>query len=251
MTTLDTHAHVEPDIAAPELEMLGAHIVAMTRTLDEYETVQHRRDKTTTWGLGCHPGLARHSKTFDPERFRELMATAAVIGEVGLDGSSRVPLDLQVENLASILRMLADTPLVTSLHSAGATSRLIGLLEKHPLPGLVLHWWRGTSAETTRVVDLGCYFSVNSRDLKAPAVVGIVPRERVLTETDHPFGDRSEPSPRRPGHMPRIVSALADAWGATPAEVIQQTWRNWRDLSLATQTADRLPPSFQRELLGA
>jgi TatD DNase family protein len=248
---LDTHAHIKPDIAPHELDALDAYVVAVTRTPAEYQTVQHRDDQTTVWGLGCHPGLARASKAFDADTFEQLMATAALIGEVGLDGGSRVPMDLQTANLATILRTLERTPLVASLHSAGATRQLVSLLEQHAPPGLVLHWWRGTREETACAVELGCYFSVNSRDLKNPSVVGVAPRDRILTETDHPAGDRSEPPPRRPGHMPKITSALAGAWATTPDEVRAQVWRNWRTVTLATQTADRLPPAFQLELLRA
>ena len=41
---LDTHAHIEPDIAPAELVALRSCIVAVTRTLSEYETTRSRSD---------------------------------------------------------------------------------------------------------------------------------------------------------------------------------------------------------------
>lgn len=250
-TPLDVHAHVLPDIPPGELTALAAHVVAVTRTPDEYETVRHRDDPTTVWALGCHPGLAGPQKKFDPDRFRQLAATAAVVGEVGLDGSSRVPLELQTANLTTILAILADTPLVTSLHSAGTTTELVDVIERHPTRGLVLHWWRGSPDDTRRALDAGCYFSVNSRELRKPAVLGVAPKDRILVETDHPFGDRSEAQPRRPGHMHKTLTALAERWDVTYDEAVRRTWVNWRDLAVATATADRLPASFRTEMLAA
>lgn len=246
---LDAHAHVQTDIAPRELDLLDAYVVAVTRTPDEFEAASGRDDATTVWGLGCHPGLARPQKQFDAVTFQRLMGRAAVVGEVGLDASSRVPLDAQTANLTTVLKMLEDTPLVASLHSAGATAPLIELLEQHAPPGILLHWWRGTPDETRRAVELGCYFSVNSRDLAKPAVVGVAPPDRILTETDHPAGDRGEPTPRRPGNVPKITAALAAAWDMTPEQATRQVWRNWRALVLSTNTIERLPEAFQRRSL--
>lgn len=248
---LDVHAHVRPDIAPEELTALRAHVIAVTRTPDEYEAVRQRQDPTTVWALGCHPGLAGANKKFDADRFRHLATTAAVIGEIGLDGSSRVPLELQTANLTMILDMLAETPLVASLHSAGATSELVDVIERHPTPGLILHWWRGAPDDAHRALDSGCYFSINSRELQKPAVLGIAPKDRILVETDHPFGDRTESQPRRPGHMDRTLATLAARWDVPFDEAVRQTWVNWRDLSTATITADRLPASFRTEMLSA
>jgi TatD DNase family protein len=54
----------------------------------------------------------------------------------------------------------------------------------------VLHWFTGTKAEARRAVELGCYFSVNAQMLetdKGRDLVGILPNDRLLTETDGPF----------------------------------------------------------------
>ena len=251
MTPLDAHAHVQPGIAPSELTALDAHIVAVTRSPDEYDQTVNRADLTTTWALGCHPSLATPQKNFDPDRFGRLLASAAVVGEIGLDGSSRVPLDTQAAVLQQIFGMLKEIPRVSTVHSAGATAELIRLLAEIQPGGVILHWWRGDQEETVRALALGCYFSINSRELAKPRVLGLVPRDRILTETDHPSGDRSEKPPHRPGNMRRTVAALAEHWGVSPDEVVGQTWQNWRTLSLSTGTADLLPQSFKAQMLRA
>ena len=251
MTPLDTHAHVQPDISPSELTALNANVVAVTRSPDEYAQTLDRRDPTTTWALGCHPSLATPLKNFDPDRFRSLLKSTAVVGEIGLDGSSRVPVATQTAVLQQILEMLQGAPRVSTVHSAGATEEIVELLADTRPNGVILHWWRGDEEQTRHALTLGCYFSVNSREIDRPRVIGIVPRDRILTETDHPSGDRSERPPRRPGNMSRTVAALAEHWDVGPAEVVRQTWENWRTLCLSTGTADLLPRSFKAQMLRA
>lgn len=251
MPPLDTHAHVQPGISPYELEILGAHVVAVTRSPDEYAQTLDRTDPTTTWALGCHPALARPQKSFDRKRFRNLLDTAAVVGEIGLDGSSRVPMGTQTDVLRMILEMLRGTARIATVHSAGATGQVLRLLASVRIEGVILHWWRGTEDQTRAALELGCFFSVNSREIDRPRVIGIVPRDRILTETDHPSGDRAEPPPRRPGNMGRTIAALSERWNVPQDEVVRQTWQNWRDLGLSTGTADLLPRSFNTNMLRA
>ena len=93
---LDTHAHIEPDIAAAELAGLRSCVVAVTRTLSEYAQTLGRPDRSVVWGAGCHPGLVREVKNFKESRMRDAIATTPVIGEVGLDGAARTPMESQL-----------------------------------------------------------------------------------------------------------------------------------------------------------
>jgi TatD DNase family protein len=114
---LDTHAHVEPDIAHADLVALRSCVVAVTRTLSEYAKTRGRLDPSVVWGAGCHPGLAREVTGFSASRMKEAIATTPVIGEVGLDGAARTPMESQLAALRGILKVTAEAPRVLSLHS--------------------------------------------------------------------------------------------------------------------------------------
>lgn len=248
---LDAHAHVQTGIHPDELRILDAYIVAVTRSPDEYAQTLNRTDPTTTWALGCHPALATPQKNFDPHEFQRLLDNAAVIGEIGLDGNSRVPMETQRQILESIFGMLHETPRIATVHSVGATDELLELLADARPDGVILHWWRGTEDQTREALETGCYFSVNSREIDKPRVIGVVPADRILIETDHPTGDRSERHPRRPGNMTRTIAALADHWDVTHSEVVRRTWENWRNLAMTTGSAELLPRSFKSEMFRA
>ena len=206
---LDLHAHVDPSISENDLYELGAVVFAVSRSLDEAATVLRRDDELTVWGVGCHPSLVGAHRDFDADRFDELLDSTVLAGELGLDGKSRVPLTTQISTLRTALAVLARKPRIVSLHNYAATHALLDELERIDSPGRVLHWWLGDSALTVRAVELGCYFSVPpSAAARRPDLLEAIPLDRVLTETDHPFGDRRS-SGARPGNVDAVERALA------------------------------------------
>jgi TatD DNase family protein len=246
---LDMHAHIDPTMSRLQLEQLGAVVFAATRTPAEFAEVWNRADLVTVWGLGCHPGLTEAVGQFDDAKFRELMQQAPFIGEVGLDGRSPVPLDQQLAVFRSVLRFIQESPRIVSIHSARATGRVIDCLEEIPVHGAVLHWWLGTPAETKRAVDAGCFFSVNLA--MAPAKLEHVPLDRVLTETDHPYGNRSGVGRRQPGTVADVESKLAEHYGVTADAVRSTVWVNLSRLVEQTGVGTMLSGPVQKMLVAA
>ena len=244
---LDLHAHVDTGIEAAELSALQAIVFAVTRSLDEAEQALKRSDKTTIWGVGCHPGLVGVQKAFDPKRFQALAEVTPYVGEIGLDGASRVPMDMQRHTLAGALGVLQQSPRITSLHSYKATSEILSLIAEFPQPGLILHWWLGTEGETARAVELGCYFSVNRSSARRRDRLAWIPLDRVLPETDHPFGDKGR-GPRRPGEVGHVEAALAEAHGLSTAKVRVRTWQTLASIVQETRTSRLLPEWIRRQL---
>jgi len=235
------HAHIEADIAAADLLELRSLIFVATRSLDEAATALDRSDPWAVWGVGCHPGLVGVQKAFDPARFAGLIARTPYVSEVGLDGTSRVPLDSQRVTFEAILTTLQANQRITSIHSYSATEAVLDCLTARPIQGAVLHWWLGDPEQTSRAIDLGCYFSVNASMLRRPELLGALPFARVLAETDHPFGDRPVNRGRRPGNVGNVEQAIALLHGFDQDGVRQAMWRNLADLVRLTRCGALLP----------
>lgn len=248
---LDLHAHIDPKVRPADLERLGAVVFAATRSLDEYESVRGRRDQVTIWGLGCHPGVPDAQRAYDPSRFAELITSTAYVSEVGIDRRSMVPLNTQKQVLSSIVDCLQAAPRIVSIHSSGATAAVLDVLEKHRIRGAVLHWWRGSEAQTRRALELGCWVSLNAAGMRYPDDVAAIPLDRVLTETDHPSGDRGSSTPRQPGAVGAVESALAQIHGISATEVRQLVWWNLGRLVDEAGVLDLLPLPVQRMLAAA
>jgi TatD DNase family protein len=246
---LDMHAHIEAAIAPSELDRLGACVLAVTRSLAEYADVTKRRDRSVMWGVGCHPSLAMAVRSFSWEAFQAALASAAVVGEVGLDGAAMVDLSRQQAVFEDVISAVVQTPRIVSVHSFRATSQVLTTLERHQPKGVVLHWWLGNEEETRRAIALGAYFSVNASQVSKWAGLGALPKDRLLTETDHPFGDRREASPRRPGNIGLVERGLSESLGIRPDEVRHLTWQNFARLVDELHIHELLPHQFQVQLL--
>lgn len=245
---LDVHAHLSADISGEEVRKLGAFVLAVTRSLDEYEMVSQRKDRRTLWGVGVHPGLARSVKNFDATTFSRLLRTTPFIGEIGLEGSSRVPMAEQVCVFRAMLAQLQDQPRIVSVHSSGAHFQVLRELHRTPVKGVVLHWWTGTPELTEEAVRLGCHFSVPPAMITSRNALEHIPPGRVLFETDHPYGDRKALGGARPGAVALSESGLAKLWGVQPQEARIRSWLTLRALLDDVDARTRLDTTWQAVL---
>lgn len=245
---LDLHAHVDTSIDSADLDELDAVVFAVTRSLDEARTALTRDDEGTVWGVGCHPAVASSHNGFAIDAFSGLLDHFAFVGEIGLDGKARVPLARQQESLRQMLQALQSRPRIVSLHSAGATAAVLDALEATPVRGAILHWWLGTDTSTARAVDAGCFFSLNASSVERHRrLLDNIPLDRLLTETDHPYGDRRT-RPQRPGNVKPVEDAIASHHGMTPAQTRQIMWDNLHRLVQQTGS-EPLLPSAVRDLV--
>lgn len=235
---LDAHAHLALDIEPSAVRALGAFIFAMTRSVDEYAQVSERRDVRTVWGVGTHPGLVGINKAFDVEAFTSSLASTPLVGEVGLDGSSRVPIAAQVKVFRSILTELQKQPRIVSVHSSGAQFQVLRELHRTPISGVILHWWTGSPELTEEAVRLGCFFSLPPAMMSSADALRLIPLERIFPETDHPYGDRYTRGNKRPGGVDEVEQRLAHLHEVEPRDIRIQCWKNLRSLINSLGVAD-------------
>jgi TatD DNase family protein len=120
-----------------------------------------------------------------------------------------------------------------SIHSRGAPSAVLDALERQRTSGVpILHWFSGTKTELARADALGCWFSVGPamlRSRKGRELAAAMPVDRMLTETDAPFG-RDGDSPLMPWQAYDCLNELADLKGLTVDILRRQLIANLRRL---------------------
>jgi TatD DNase family protein len=249
---LDAHAHVMTTIEARELRAVRSVVFAVTREPSEWDAAAGRRDELCIWGLGCHPGVPAAIAAFDAEKLGSQITATPLIGEVGLDGGSSVPMADQRRVFREVLEVANTSSRLVSIHSVRASALVLDELDKAGgVSGAILHWWRGSASETRRAVELGCYFSLNGAEAVRPKVLDALPVDRVLTETDFPHSQRSDKCADKPGGVQTIEDALANAWDVGRYEARRQVWTNLSVLCSATRTATLMPRRIQGSLLSA
>jgi len=247
LLTLDAHAHLAPNLSPEECKATGA-VLAMTLSLDEAEKVICHGESYITWGVGCHPRKKESQAAFNVDQFLEIVMGTAVVGEIGLDSGSTVPLEVQRANFRTALEVIHDHPRLVSIHSYRATGLVLVELRRIPVSIPVLHWWTSTAAETSEAVELGCYFSIHSAIARHSKFRTRVPPERILVESGHGYRD---PPAAIPCRIEWVENLVAQQLKCGVGEVRRVVWCNLARIIRETDTLSLLPSLFARLLCEA
>jgi TatD DNase family protein len=187
--------------------------------------------------LGLHPQLVAEREN-ELSIFERYLSDARYVGEVGLDAGPRFYRSFAAQErvFERILRTCAEQgSKILTVHSVRAVSKVLNHIER-ALPQdrgrIVLHWFTGTAAEARRAIALGCYFSINGEMLRSPKhrqLVGNLPLDRLLTETDGPFVEH-DGRPLRPRDVGKTVGELAVLRDLVPNAMEEAILQNLRRL---------------------
>lgn len=238
--SLDAHAHVDP-----VARVAGAgFVLAMTLSAGEAAEALARREARVVWGVGCHPRRARAVRAFDRDELDALAARTPVVGEIGLDATSRVPHAEQLAAFRGALAVARARGRVVSVHPHKTSGAVLDELRRRMPPGVILHWWSGNAEETRRAVRLGCYFSVH-RAVARRLVWRDVPPERLLIESDIGYGERPATIPSLVGRTEEMLAARV---GSDAATVRANAWVALGALIRASSTRRLWPRGFLDEV---
>ncbi|MCJ2054520.1 Qat anti-phage system TatD family nuclease QatD [Methylobacterium sp. J-070] len=240
---IDFHCHLDlyakPAEVIAEVARRGTYVLAVTTTPKAFEGNLRYVSEVARIrvAVGLHPELVK-------ERHHEVglvcatLARTRYVGEVGLDGSPdhRPSMELQREVLRRILGACASQGgRIVSLHSRMAASQVLDEIEIAGAAAMgtpVLHWFSGSLKELGRAAGLGCWFSVGPAMLASRngrTLASLMPRDRVLPETDGPFG-QADGNPLSPWDAENVVPALAELWGEPKQAVATVMTSNLRRL---------------------
>jgi TatD DNase family protein len=245
----DTHCHLQ-ELADADEAIARAGAAGITRMLlagvgpdawQRDDALAARHD--ALWlSYGLHPQLVA---TLDDaacdeivralgERLAHRGARVVAVGEIGLDGvgERRASIDRQERVFRAQLALARTHALPVALHVLREHPRALAILRAEPLPaGGVLHSCSASPELALQYVALGFHVSFSGSvtwhrgDNKAARAAAVVPRERLVVETDAP--DQT-PEPHRPGRnepafLVAIVQAIAHLWGVDFAEAARVT----------------------------
>jgi TatD DNase family protein len=146
------------------------------------------------------------------------------IGEVGLDfeqeGSpSR---DAQVERLHQLFSLAVDLDLPVSIHNRGAATELVKLIAGHPGLRGVMHYFALEWDQAEPFLNLGFYLSFAGLVTRPSRhalreVVRQCPADRLLLETDSPYGNAHKRMgvPNRPEYLIDTAELVAELRGVS------------------------------------
>jgi TatD DNase family protein len=236
---IDTHCHLDlypdPSSVAEQANAGSFTVICVTNTPSAFERAYpHVRSfSNIRLAIGLHP-LAVADSQGEWQRFQELVQKTSYVGEVGLDFSpAGAPTkSLQLSAFRFVLTSIRTLPRFVTIHSRGAESAVIELLEELANGPMVFHWYSGSVTNLDRALSLGHYFSINPAMLtsaKGRRVIERIPQNRIFLETDGPFvkvGGRSA----IPADVAHVAAGLAQIWGVSLIEARKQINSNLWEL---------------------
>jgi TatD DNase family protein len=238
---VDFHCHLDlyPNFLemVAECERRKIYTLAVTTTPRAWQR-NSKLTKPTKYvraALGLHPQVVAEFH-YEVDALCDLIPEARYVGEIGLDGSPKYAdsFSMQKDVLDKILFSCVENGgRIISLHSRGATSEVLNMLENHKKSGTpILHWFSGSLRELKLAIALGCWFSVGVAMLsskKGLELAANMPKNRLLTETDGPFTQQNG-KPYMPWDVEIAVKKLALIWKQDAEEVKSQIAANLKFL---------------------
>ena len=186
--------------------------------------------------VGTHPHDAEEMKDEDLARFEEMAQDDKVkaVGEIGLDYFYDLsPRDVQKKRLRDQLALAENLRLPVIIHDREAHEDTLNILREVPRVTGVVHCYSGSPEMARILLDMGYSLSFtgaitfkNAR--RALETLAIMPRERIMIETDSPY---LAPVPYRgkrndSGYVHLVAEQIARTLELTEQEVEQLTWDN-------------------------
>lgn len=147
--------------------------------------------KFIKFALGFHPQEIASNK-LSIRDFRQCINRTDYIGEVGVDlsvkyaGSEKI----QLNNFTTIIELAKQYNKLTSIHVRNSEDKVIEIIDNIRPIKCIVHWFTGNEEQLKALVDLGCYFSLNTHMIissKQVERVRNIPKDRILVESDGPF----------------------------------------------------------------
>lgn len=238
---IDFHAHLDlypdPNLVIEEAIQRKMYILSVTTTPSAwpgtYTLAKHYSRIRTS--LGLHPQIA-HERISELPLFDKYIDETSYVGEIGLDGS---PLYSEYwSQQVTVLKHILNTcnrsgGKILSIHSLRAVNEVIEIFDKYPDVGIpVLHWFTGTKEELHRAIDRGFWFSVGPAMLKSKRskdLVKLIPKNRILTESDGPFAKIKGKSVM-PWDVKNAIDDLSEIWGSDYPETKDILLSNFRNI---------------------
>lgn len=238
---LDTHCHLDqyenPLAVAKDCERKKIFVIAVTNLPGMFEEANYflRDFKYVKPALGFHPLLANEYR-HELKKVKELIDYTKYIGEIGLDFSQEGKYfqAAQIESFKFILGCLKGKRKFLTLHSRGAESLILDIMEEFQVEGAVLHWYSGSLKILERAISLNYFFSINPAMINSPngkKIIDRIPKDRILTETDGPFV-KVKGKPAMPENVELIHNYLSNLWKQDTKKVIEQIKYNFESIKI-------------------
>jgi TatD DNase family protein len=243
----DTHAHIcdasfdadREQVLARAAEAGVGAIVAVGENMDDAgkNLALARRFPILRPAAGLYPTILDTAAAEEMSDFiRTNRSRLCAVGEVGLDFwvmKEEEEKGLQREIFSSFVRLAGELNLPLNVHSRSAGRHAVRMLLDDGAERVHLHAFDGKFSAALPAVEAGYYFSVPPsivRSRQKQKLVGHLPLDRLLVETDSPVLGEDPDARNEPANLPVSIRAISDIKRIPQEEVISAVAENTEKL---------------------
>ena len=242
MRIYETHAHLDfDDYNKDRAEVINACFKAGIEKIinigTDAKTTQNSINLSEKYSAikatgGYHPSTVQH---YDENLLRSFLKhkNIVAVGEIGLDYYRLYnPIDMQKKVFEAQLKIAVEFGLPIVIHDREAHEDCMNILEKYNPPKVVFHCFSGDVNFAEKVLNNGWYISITGvvtyKNNNLDAVIRIVPKDKLMIETDCPY---LTPVPNRgkrnsPEYLIYVIQKIAEILNVPPKLVAEQTFKN-------------------------
>lgn len=199
--------------------------------------------------VGVHPHEADSFQSTDIDSLRSLASNECVkaIGEAGLDYNRNYALrDNQIYAFEAQLELAAELSMPIFVHERDAANDMLSILARYrqKVDKIVVHCFTGDEVTLKAYLELDLHIGITGwicderRGIHLREIVSLIPRERLMIETDSPYlmprdfpNKKSLQSSRRnePCTLAHIAATIAFCRGESFETLAEHTTRTSRD----------------------
>lgn len=236
MKMLDAHIHLDfyDDIntilqTIQKNEIQAVFVTHLPELFEQYQS-QMALYPNISLALGYHPILVNVYE-LQKQLFLKLKDSATFIGEVGLDYSITSSQRLRAKQRDAFTFVCKNVDnQVLSIHSRRAEVDVLHILKENGVKNAIFHWYTGSETLIADILAQGYFFSVNPMMLRSTKGIDIlknIPLNRLLIETDGPFG-KYKGQIVSPTHLKSVYKDFSDFYKIN--NIFDIVWNNYCSL---------------------
>lgn len=227
MDYADSHLHPN-GVEYPGSES-AALLSVCAAQFSDWDAISGLKDERFARSYGVHPWYSESWGDGSVEKLREMLERDpdANIGEIGMDEAKGPSMVDQARCFEEQFMLASELGKVVSIHSVRAENYVLAAVKRNHkgCKAVVLHSFSAPSNYVKSFSKYDCYFSISPRILSkqapvAKAVLELIPRDRLLLETDSPDSGQDFVSAED------FISKVAGLLSVDPAELARTTLEN-------------------------
>lgn len=251
MKLFDSHCHLDdpafdPDLGDVIARARNAGVAGMMIVGIDYKSSKKavriaKSEDGFYASVGVHPHDSKECSDAVLNRLRDLAENLKVKawGEIGLDYNRMFsPKSVQEKWFERQLEIALEDDLPVILHERDTRGRLMDILSACPVAGkdAVVHCFSGTKEDLEAYIDADFYIGITGiltltgrgNDLRK--IIPMIPRERLLVETDAPYltphPEKKHTRRNEPAFVKSVLLTLAQIRKEDPEDLAEAVWEN-------------------------